>query len=384
MGDDASLFEIYLRELDSEPHTDVASTASSQGEPPPQDRDLRDDLRLVGALRNMQAPHDEMRDARARVLVRLRGEMASTSADGDADTLVKTALPVPVSRRRRPRTRRLARVALVAAAILLLACTAGWQISTAAASALPGSPLYGIKRGEETLVLDMAWSDQRRGEVLAVIADHRLSEMRAEAALQNDALVHSLAREFDSTMHQLISLTATMAARHEDTTVVAAVLGHELNAEYVALNTAMRNGDVILAQTLTATVQSERAAIQNSHITLPPSVVGTAVPGPGTPPTARPSPNPRPSHTPPAGSGNNNGNGNNSGHSTNSGNHNSGNVRGDDDQDESSSSEWVGCPRFWSCAPTHWESGITSCCNFVRHLPSWQMMWNRTHQPQRA
>lgn len=375
--DDVSLFELHLHELDSPPPSDTASATSSHAELTLQDRDLRDNLRLVRALRATQAPADEMRDAHTRVLFILREEMDAGSrqdaAETQAGTRASTALTIPIARRRPIKTRRLARIALVAAALLLLACMAGWQISTAAASALPGSPLYGIKRGEEQLALNMAWSDQRRGEVLAFIADHRLTEMRAEAALRNGALVHSLAGEFDSAMCQLISLTATMATRHENTMAVAASLARELNAEYLTLSTAMRDGDVTLAQALIATVQSEHTAMENSHITLPPGLVGAPVPGAGTSPTARPGP--MPTHTPSVGPGNNNGHGNGSnngngnggnngsgsknGHSSISGSHGDDSATGDDDHEQSSQSALVGCPHTSICAPNQWDAGFT-------------------------
>lgn len=373
MNDDVSLFELYLCDLDLMSPTDGASTPphAFRGEPVPQDRALRDDLRLVRALRRVQPPAKEAHDAHARVATLLQEQMADSSHQGDAATLMEAASPSPIrfSRQRHPaRAPRLARVALAAAALLLLVCVAGWRISTAAASALPGSPLYGVKRGEELLALDTAWSDQRRGAVLAVIADHRLAEMRSEAAKHDDGLVQSLAREFDSTMRQLISLTATMTARHEDTTDVASRLAYELHAEYTTLNTAVHNGDVILAQALIVTVQSEHAAIQNSHITLPPGVIGTGTPGlatpPAPPPTARPSP--MPSHTPPTGPGNNNGhsngNSNSNGHgssSSSSSSSHSGDDAGASDKDQSSAANSPKCSDPSPCAHPQERDGFS-------------------------
>lgn len=323
MNDDANLFARALSELDATQQT-LAESAHQPRATGIESSELRDDLHIVQAMRHLHLPADELYNARARVAERLRREMAATSDATVPDGVARiepSRLGTTTAPRRPTRMRRLARFALAAAALLLIGCVAGWQVSDAAASALPGSPLYGIKRGEEQLALDFAQSDQRRGAVLATIADHRLTELRAEALQHNTSLVQSLAGEFDDTMHRLIALTATMSARHENTTLVSADLAHELNAEYSTLHTALQNGDVLLAQALTTTTQAESAAIHNSHITLPPSADSTAYPGLGTPgstpaggpPATVGPPGGIPTHTPPIGPGNGNGNGNGGG-----------------------------------------------------------------------
>jgi hypothetical protein len=101
-----------------------------------------------------------------------------------------------------------------------------------------------------------------------------------------------------------------MTEKHEDTTVVAAGLAHELSAEYSTLRAAQQSGDVALAQALTVTAQSETTAIQNSHINLPPSAMNPPIPASG------------PTHTPTVGPGNNNGNGNGNSNGNGTGNGN--------------------------------------------------------------
>lgn len=308
MNDDASLFETYAQEMETASWQATESYPWSFSD----DSNLREDLRIVNALRHIQLPDDELRGARTRVAAVLQRELAVTASQDNTPTEPHPS--IRFSTRRRPNgSPRFARAALCAAAVLLLACLAGWQISVAAANALPGSPLYSLKRGEELLALDTAWSNQRRGEVLATIADHRLAEMCAEASQQNNALVRSLAREFDTAMHQLISLTVMMAANHQDTSVVAASLAHELTVEYATLTNALRDGDTTLAQTLTVTTQAERSAILNSHLVLPHGTTGAPSSWPGTPaaPDTGPTvgtpsttgPKSSPTHTPQAGSG---------------------------------------------------------------------------------
>ncbi|HLJ81093.1 MAG TPA: DUF5667 domain-containing protein, partial [Ktedonobacterales bacterium] len=271
---------------------------------------------LVHAIRHLHAPEDELQDAHTRVAGLLWEEMAAGTAATISDMPDASAPSETISARianirRRPiRLRRLAWAVLAAAAILLIGCVTGWQVSNAATFALPGSPLYGLKLAEEHLALNTSWSDQRRGEVLATIADHRLTELRVEAVQHNNPLVQSLAAQFDGTMRQLISLTATMSEKHENTTVVAAGLAHELSVEYSTLRAAQESGDVVLAQALTVTAQSETTAIQNSHINLPPSAMNPPIPAS------------EPTHTPPVGPGNNNGNGNGNSNGTGTGNGN--------------------------------------------------------------
>ncbi|MCX4748334.1 DUF5667 domain-containing protein [Kitasatospora sp. NBC_01287] len=52
-------------------------------------------------------------------------------------------------------------------------------VATASSGALPGDPLYGMKRGLEGLRLDLAGSDSERGELLLDQASTRLAEARS-------------------------------------------------------------------------------------------------------------------------------------------------------------------------------------------------------------
>jgi hypothetical protein len=52
----------------------------------------------------------------------------------------------------------------VCAAMFLLLLMGGWAFNNAAAGALPGSPLYAMKRANEDFHLRIAWSSQMRGQ----------------------------------------------------------------------------------------------------------------------------------------------------------------------------------------------------------------------------
>jgi len=80
----------------------------------------------------------------------------------------------------RPRTRRERRVAVVAAAALLVGGTAG--MAGAAQHALPGEALYPVKRGIEGLDARFAGSDADRGRDLLRQASTRLEEARQLSA----------------------------------------------------------------------------------------------------------------------------------------------------------------------------------------------------------
>ncbi len=211
------------------------------------DADAAETLRAIVVLRSTIAvPAHEADGARERVRALI---FAQTNA---APATAVSKGPRGTSVWRRGAGRKIGRWRSIAlAAAVLLVCALGiWQTLNAASVALPGSPLYAVKRGTEWIAVTSAWSDRRRGEVLASIAAQRLAEARAVAARHNDALVRSLTGELNSTMHDLILLTAHMKAKHEDTTVVVRALARDLGAEYAALQLARQSGQTVLAQAL--------------------------------------------------------------------------------------------------------------------------------------
>src|SRR5260221_1193733 len=181
------------------------------------DVDAAETLHTIVALRSTLAvPAHHADGATKHVRAKLS---AQTSA---APTTAVSNGARGMSARRSGAGRKIGRWRSIAlAAAVLLVCALGiWQTLNAAGAALPDSPLYAIKRGTEWIALASAWSDQRRGEVLASIAAQRLAEARAAGARPDDALVRALAGELNPTMRALISLTTRMKARHEHTTAV--------------------------------------------------------------------------------------------------------------------------------------------------------------------
>jgi uncharacterized membrane protein YgcG len=235
----------------------------------------------------MGLPEQQVAGARARVrltvLTAIAADLVATPIQpGEPSMPIRgsassSGAGSPQRRSVRPRLRVPHPPALVAAALILFALLGGWIASKAAANALPSSPLYGLKRVDEGLALATARSDQRRGDVLLMMAGRRLIEIRAEARGGDVAAARALAADFDATMHDVIRLTAAMQTRHEDTHRITAGLAHTLAAENETIRTAQQSGQTIVAQTLATAAQNQEIAIQASSVMLPP--VSSARPG---------------------------------------------------------------------------------------------------------
>lgn len=235
--------------------------------------------------------HAAERDAELRAPGTARTEAVSARAHGGV-RIYPRHVGASMARQRKPR-----RALYVATAALALGLTGLLAASQAAGTSLPGSPLYGLKRGEEGIALSTAWSDARRGEVLSEIAQQRLAEARAEAAAGNAVEVHALTAELDTTMRTLIGLAARMDAQHEDSGTVAAALSRTLADERAALIAALRQGQTVLVQSLSSAAQDQQQAISAANLSLPSTQPG-AVPAASPVFTSSPTPTPAVSPTP--------------------------------------------------------------------------------------
>jgi hypothetical protein len=84
------------------------------------------------------------------------------------------------------------RPALAAAVIAVVALGSATSV---AASSLPGDALYGVKRGAEEVRLALAFDDLARMQLLAELADRRLSEL-AEIARQRPTAARTATSEY--------------------------------------------------------------------------------------------------------------------------------------------------------------------------------------------
>lgn len=323
---------------------------------------MRDDLLLVAALRRCETLQQAEADAaRERVRAQLMSVIASESAIIRASDSTEPA-HVVASRRQREKVISWGRIRAVAAVAALLAVSAarGWQVSNAAAAAYPGSPLYAVKRLEERAALSTAWSDERRGQVLTTIADHRLRELSYEAAHHNMPLVHMLASEYSADMRTLINLTARMQRQHEDASVVVADLTRELDAEARVMSSARSSGDSALTQALAAAVQEQQDAISAGNLNVAAPALGAPqsnghASGAGTPSTT------------PAGQGagksqqqGNGGNGGNSGQGSQGGNTGNGGNSGSGGHDGGGGNTGQGSHDTSGNGPSAGNSGAQS------------------------
>src|SRR5260221_10017844 len=177
------------------------------------DVDAAEALHTIVALRSTLAvPAHEADGARERVRAKIS---AQTSA---APTTAVSNGARGMSARRSGAGREIGRWRSIAlAAAVLLVCALGiWQTLNAAGAALPDSPLYAIKRGTEWIALASAWSDQRRGEVLASIAAQRLAGGRPAAAPPAGAPGRSVTGALKPPNRVLISLDSRMKGRPQE------------------------------------------------------------------------------------------------------------------------------------------------------------------------
>lgn len=287
---------------------------------------VADDLALLAALREVAPLPREVEAARKRVGARLADALLAEVA-----TPAKTVAAAPLTQATqatratgaagaaRPRlrlvsqseapqppvTRRAAhplrRLALVAA--ILLAATGGLAgVSNAAAQALPESPLYGVKRAEESVSLTLARTDVGRGQVLGVIAQHRLGEAAAEADQRRGDEARSLLTQFDAALRQLITLTAQAQAHHEDTGPLTQVIQETLQDAQSAQRHAAQRGDTSFAQATQASMAAAGTQLQSAGVTLP-SSAATDQPPRGGPGAATRTPGAKMTHTPGDGNG---------------------------------------------------------------------------------
>jgi len=142
----------------------------------------------------------------------------------------------------------------------------GWTVSVAAASALPGSPLYALKRTQESVALAIAPSDQTRGDVLLTIAENRLNEARSAAESGHTSEAKSLVAEFDGTMQQAIALAARMRAHHEPTSKFLSGIDATLNEVSLLIDSSGSSAMAEFSRSLTFAHLHETNAMSSQHL----------------------------------------------------------------------------------------------------------------------
>lgn len=135
-------------------------------------------------------------------------------------TPVRAARPVRISGRRGRFTVRVrARVAVLAGLAVGTLAVSG--ISAASGSALPGDPLYGVKRSYEQIQIALASSGASKGRVYLQLAGVRLSE--AEQVDSDNGLLTSTLNAMDNETKSGAALLFEQALAHQDSSALATV-----------------------------------------------------------------------------------------------------------------------------------------------------------------
>ncbi|ADJ42295.1 hypothetical protein AMES_0473 [Amycolatopsis mediterranei S699] len=134
-------------------------------EPSPVRRDgeFADELALVGALRDLGAAGAPDLETRQRIRAEIAGRL-------------ETAAATTPRRRWRPRT-----ADLVAAALFLFLVLSGLTL-VLSRTALPGDPLYNVKRAGESTALGLTFGDQQKARKHLEFATNRITELGELAA----------------------------------------------------------------------------------------------------------------------------------------------------------------------------------------------------------
>lgn len=129
------------------------------------------------------------------------------------------------------------RPALAAAAILVLVLAGA---TNAAASSLPGDPLYAVKRTSEDVQLALTFDEVARMQLLARFADRRLEEL-AEIAKQRPASAPTATQEYADAVERFANaLDDVRNADSEDKRDAAQALAEAARAKHKAVLDAVK------------------------------------------------------------------------------------------------------------------------------------------------
>ena len=199
--------------------------------------------------------------------------------------LMSEAVAVLAPRRSRFSFPTLLRPALAAAAILVLV---GAGATSAAASSLPGDPLYGVKRASEDVQLALTFDDVARIQLLSQFTDRRLDEL-TQIAKQRPTGAPTATQEYADAVERFAdALDDLRAATSEDKREAAQALAEAARAKHRAVLDAVKGQ---LPQADQSEVQ--KVIDREEERTSPTSGPGHGVPGGGRPSNAPPRPTPK-------------------------------------------------------------------------------------------
>jgi Domain of unknown function (DUF5667) len=193
------------------------------------------------------------------------------------------------------------RPAFAVAAVLILALAGA---TSAAASSLPGDPLYGLKRTTEDVQLALTFDDLARMQLLSELADRRLGEL-AEIAKDQPASAPTATTEYADAVERFADAVDKLrAADSGDTRDAAQAVADAARAKHIAVLDSLKDNlpdnarskiDKVIErenQRSAPTDQRQGSDENKDHATPRPA---GATPQRATPrPTQRPAPTARP------------------------------------------------------------------------------------------
>jgi hypothetical protein len=165
-----------------------------------------------------------------------------------------------------PARRRLAVGALVVAALVVLAT----GLTALSALSLPESPLYGVKRAEEVILLALPLDHVSQVRVLSMVALRRLTEASDESEAGRDIRATELVHEFNADVKQMIAIAISPRNDIGSRQVIAQQIADVLQAQTYVRQNAIWRGDKTFSQALGDSQATIQTNLQLNHITLPP------------------------------------------------------------------------------------------------------------------
>ena len=239
----------------------------------PLDDDLNDLVDVGHRLTDMH-PQVEMREAarlriRAEVMMTAERDGIGITAKTDADPAIgraRVGAIAQTSTDRRPFARRVrARGAvLVGLAIGTLAVSG---IAAASGTAMPGDPLYGLKRSQEAAQLQLSGSSASKGQLYLAFASKRMAEARGD--IDNPTGLNQLVKEMDSDTVQGAKLLFTDAVANHDRAALQSVADfvQRQTGQSATLKTQMRQAHQPYGSVLSYGVQLDLVLTRWQDIT---------------------------------------------------------------------------------------------------------------------
>ena len=176
-------------------------------------------------MTEQRSPHLERPVMRDQFRKELRGRLMSEAVTVLAPRPSRFSLPL------------ILRPAFAAAAILLLVLAGA---TSAAASSLPGDPLYGLKRASEDVRLALTFDDVARTQLLSELTDRRLEEL-AEIAKNRPSSAPTATQEYADAVNNFAdALDKLREADSEDKRNAAQALAEAARAKHKAVLDAVK------------------------------------------------------------------------------------------------------------------------------------------------